>query len=303
MEAVRASLAATLEAGYDLLHIDCTADPILPPGETLGLHPLVERTLELLEWCEYHRRRLGLPPLCYEVGTEEIQGGLADLTRFRQLLEMLTKGCASRGLRGIWPRLVVAAVGTDLHTTAFDSDVASRVVGIAAEFGCLVKGHYTDNVSNPEAYPQTGMGGANVGPEFTEAEYHALSALAEEEEALIRQGKLRIPSGIVAALREAVVASGRWKKWLQPQERGRPFQELPEERQQWLVRTGCRYIWNKPKVRAARCRLYANHPAGEAKARAYVLDAIAEAVHKYFRAFRLRGTLDSIAARIRSCLS
>jgi hypothetical protein len=41
--------------------------------------------------------------------------------------------------------------------------------------GSYIKGHYTDDVANPEEYPLCGMGAANVGPEFTISEYRALA--------------------------------------------------------------------------------------------------------------------------------
>jgi hypothetical protein len=75
-------------------------------------------------------------------------------------------------------------VGTDLHTTSFDPAAARRLYATLAPLGSLAKGHYTDWVENPEAYPASGMGGANVGPEFTLEEYLALRDLEDREAAL-----------------------------------------------------------------------------------------------------------------------
>ncbi len=72
---------------------------------------------------------------------------------------------------------MVGKVGTDLHTTTFDPLVARQLTEIAKSYGSLIKGHYSDNVTNPEAYPESGMGAANVGPEFTEREYDGLIEL------------------------------------------------------------------------------------------------------------------------------
>lgn len=287
MQGVRESLAACLDAGYDLLHVDPTVDRTLPPGQPLPIEVVVERTLELMAFAESHRRQRGFAPVSYEVGTEEVHGGLADLTVFRAFLEGLKRGLAARGLGDVWPCFVVGKVGTDLHTTEFDPAVARALVAAARPYGCAIKGHYTDSVSNPEAYPEAGMGGANVGPEFTEAEYQALADLAGREAAGAR-------SGILEALRDAVVASGRWEKWRLPDEQGKDFSELSPERQGWLVRTGCRYIWSQPEVVAARQRLYANLEAAGERAEDFVLGRIGAVIHKYFRAFRLTGTLGPI---------
>jgi len=290
MQGVKDSLVACLEAGYDLLHIDPTVDRTLSAGAAMPIALVIERTLELIAHAEAHRRAQGLPPVSYEVGTEEVHGGLADLSVFAQFLEGLKHGLAARRLGDAWPCFVVGKVGTDLHTTLFDPVMAGELVARAAEHGSVIKGHYTDYVSNPEDYPRSGMGGANVGPEFTEVEYGALEQLVRREGELIAHGKVAQASGMMAALRAAVVASGRWGKWRQPEEVDLAFDQLSVERQGWLVRTGCRYIWAAPQVVAARKRLYANLDAAGEESEGVVLRAIGEAIKKYYREFGEEGT-------------
>jgi D-tagatose-1,6-bisphosphate aldolase subunit GatZ/KbaZ len=299
MQGVKDSLAACLDAGYDLLHVDPTVDRTLPKDQPMPIKLVIARTLELLRSAEEHRRRNDLPPVSYEVGTEEVHGGLADLSVFRRFLGGLKEGLHALGMADVWPCFVVGKVGTDLHTTEFDPAVARKLVGIAASYGSAIKGHYTDSVSNPEAYPEAGMGGANVGPEFTEAEYEALETLARREGELASGGKVTERSGIMEALREAVVASGRWEKWRLADEQGRRFDQLSPERQGWLVRTGCRYIWSQRSVIEARERLYANLAANGEEGEVLVLRAIGAVMHKYFRAFRLAGTLGRIEEALR----
>lgn len=297
MAGVKESLAACLEAGYDLLHVDPTVDRTLPKGQPMPIEMVIERTLELIEFAETHRRGNGLPPLSYEVGTEEVHGGLADMRVFRRFLDGLKDGLAEAGLADVWPCFVVGKVGTDLHTTEFDPEVARELVAVAAEYGSFIKGHYSDSVSNPDAYPPAGMGGANVGPEFTEAEYEALEELVAREKELAAAGKVAEKSGMMEALKSAVVASGRWEKWRQPEEEGKGFEELSPERQGWLVRTGCRYIWSEPEVVAARKRLYANVEGAGEKGEEVVLRRIADVMRKYYRAFGLEGTVGRIEGR------
>ena len=289
MQGVKDSLAACLDAGYDLLHVDPTVDRTRPPGAPMPIGLVISRTLELIEFGEIHRRGSGLPPVSYEVGTEEVHGGLADLSVFRQFLDGLRSGLAERGLSEVWPCFVVGKVGTDLHTTEFDPVVARQLTEAAVPYGSVIKGHYSDSVSNPEDYPKAGMGGANVGPEFTEAEYEALQQLAVREAELIAGGKVRERSGITEALRGAVVASGRWEKWRLADEQGLSFDQLSADRQGWLVRTGCRYVWTQPGVLAARAKLYANLREAGAEGESAVLTAVAAVMHKYFRAFGLVG--------------
>jgi tagatose-1,6-bisphosphate aldolase non-catalytic subunit AgaZ/GatZ len=286
MSEVRRSLTACLEAGYQLLHIDPTVDRRLPPGQPAPVPAVVERTIELIAHAEAERRQLRLPPIGYEVGTEEVHGGLVDFDNFESFLRELHAGLERRGLMAAWPCFVVAQVGTDLHTSSFDAAAARRLYDVVAPLGSLLKGHYTDFVDDPAAYPASGMGGANVGPEFTAEEFLALRDLDERDAALCRNRRLQ-PARFVGALEQAVVASGRWRKWLQPDERGRAFADLSPQRRLWLAQTGSRYVWTEPPVLAARRELYAHLSLVMPDPHAYVVDRVARAIDKYVTAFGL----------------
>ena len=163
---------------------------------------------------------------------------------------------------------------------------------VARQYGSVIKGHYSDGVTNPEAYPLSGMGAANVGPEFTEAEYKGLTELEIIEKNYHSQGKVARCSDIGLTLRNSVVNSGRWKKWLQPGEDSGNFENLSPERQDWLISTGCRYIWQNTEVLAARMQLYENLQAHGVLAEEIVLSIIESAMDKYFAAFNLRNLND-----------
>jgi len=299
MDGVKASLVACIDAGYELLHVDPTVDVRLAPGEIIDIHVVAQRTLELIDHAERHRRAVGMPRVSYEVGTEEVHGGLANMDNFRALLDDLKAGLLKLGYAAdtessadsasadVWPIFVVGKVGTDLHTTEFDAEVARGLSQAAAAYGSVIKGHYSDNVSNPEAYPLSHMGGANVGPEFTEIEHETLIALEAQESAIAIAVEVR--SNIAAVLEQAVERSGRWKKWLLPVEAGRPFAALSPERRAWLTRTGCRYIWTDPQVLAARQTLNRNLAPAGIDGEQVVISAIANRITTYFKAFNLLG--------------
>jgi tagatose-1,6-bisphosphate aldolase non-catalytic subunit AgaZ/GatZ len=287
MTLVKGSLEACVQAGYQLIHIDPTVDRILPPGDAVPLEVVVERTVELMAHTEQYRRRRNLPPVAYEVGTEEVHGGLVDEARFQHFLHVLKVKLDAKGLGYAWPCFVVAQVGTDLHTTFFDPSAAQRLYTTLAPLGSLAKGHYTDWVENPEAYPASGMGGANVGPEFTAAEYLALRDLEAQEQAWQVNHPEQERSHFMDRLSQEVVGSGRWMKWLQPAEKGLAFEELPPSRQAWLVQTGSRYIWTAPDVVAARQQLYQNLKLVLSDPQGYVVDAIGRVVEGYIRKFNL----------------
>lgn len=291
MQKVKTSIEACIRAGYQLLHIDPTVDRTLPAGQLLPIELVVERTVELIGHAEAFRIANDLPRLAYEVGTEEVHGGLVDEHRFEDFLQRLRIKLAENNLSQSWPCLLVAQVGTDLHTTAFNRQAAQRLYTILAPLGSLVKGHYTDWVETPEAYPAAGMGAANVGPEFTAREYDTLGELEVQE----KQYSVRSPhsrSFFMETLQSVVIESGRWKKWLLPDENGSGFEGLAPERKEWLLKTGSRYIWTDAKVASARKTLYRNLERQGIYAHAYVIERITQVIEKYIRAFCLRESVD-----------
>lgn len=289
---VKKSFEASVEAGYDLIHVDPTIDITLAAGQHIAIETVAAHTIGLVEFTERFRISGGYPRIAFEVGTEEVHGGLADMETFRKFLRLVKTGLAERGLSYVWPCFVVGKVGTDLHTTTFDPDTAKELTKVAREYGSVIKGHYTDGVTNPEAYPLSGMGAANVGPEFTITEYNGLVELEKLEKQYFSEGKIARCSDIGLILHKAVVESGRWKKWLQPGEESGNFENITLERQEWLISTGCRYIWQNAEVLAARAHLYYNLESHGILAEEIVLSNIECAMDKYFAAFNLKNLND-----------
>ena len=292
MNGVKKSFEAAVLAGYDLIHVDPTVDINVPKGEIIDIHLVAARTVELIAHVEKFRKDRGLAPISYEVGTEEVHGGLADETTFDTFIRELKKGLISVGLPDIWPCFIVGKVGTDLDTTVFDGEVAKKLTAKVRPLGSYIKGHYTDDVANPEEYPLCGMGAANVGPEFTISEYRALCELEDLETQASAEGRVAVPSRMRETLRDEVHASHRWEKWLHEDEQGKDLGELTPERQDWIVATCCRYIWQQPRPLAARSFLYDNLSRLGIDAEGIVLGRIERDMDKYFRAFNLIGLND-----------
>lgn len=280
MAEVKTTLEACIDAGYALLHIDPTVDIRLGNEEPIPIDLVVERTLDMIEHSENYRKKKNLPPISYEVGTEEVHGGLANMDSFEQFLEGLDSGLKEKGLEDSWPCFVVGKVGTDLHTTLFDPDVARQLTSRVKPYGALIKGHYSDYVDNPEDYPLSGMGGANVGPEYTEEEFIALMELVKLEK------KVGKDSGLQDALKNAVIDSNRWQKWLSKEEKGKDFDDLTDQRQLWLIRTCSRYIWTEDQVVRSRKQLYKNLD-GYRDADAFVIWHLKKSIMKYYHNFNL----------------
>ena len=287
MEGVKRSYEAALLAGYELIHVDPTVDRFLPKGKIIDIEVVAARTIELITHIENFRKERGMAPIAYEVGTEEVHGGLADMSVFNKFLGLLKEGLAKNGCADAWPCFVVGKVGTDLHTTFFDPVVAKDLTSTVACYGSFIKGHYTDDVENPEEYPLSGMGAANVGPEFTVAEYNALEELEAVEDQLYAEGRVPMHSHMTAILKRLVVDSGRWKKWVHGNESPDDFASITPDRQRWLIQTGARYIWQKPEAVAARRMLYDNLALNGIDAESIVLSTIERAIDKYYVAFNL----------------
>ncbi len=282
MSWIKKSFEAALLAGYDLLHIDPTVD--IFSGQ-IKIETVVERTIELISYVEKFRKLKKIKPISYEVGTEEVHGGLADMAIFKKFLELLKDGLAKAGLDYVWPSFIVGKVGTDLHTTTFDPAVAKKIVEIAKDYNSYIKGHYTDFVSNPEDYPKSGMGAANVGPEFTILEYDGLKELCAIEDKLYKEDKIGCRSNFKEILEKAVLDSNRWKKWLKDDEKD--LGSLSNERKEWIIKTSCRYVWALPEVRCAQNKLYRNLELNGIDAENWVIMKVEESMDKYFRAFNL----------------
>lgn len=287
MDGVKKSFEDAVMAGYDLIHVDPTVDIFLDKNENISIEIVASRTVELIKHIEDFRKKNMIQKISYEVGTEEVHGGLADEKTFDTFLHLLKEGLKEANLADVWPCFIVGKVGTDLHTTTFDADVAAALTKKVKPLGSLIKGHYSDGVTNPEAYPLSGMGAANVGPEFTISEYEALIELENIEVELYAKNRIALKSNIKELLWSAVIESKRWIKWLSDSEKGLAFEKLSPERQDWLISTGCRYIWQKPEVVISRYRLYENLRSNGYEAEEIVLSRIEKDMDKYFRSFNL----------------
>ncbi|HPP13088.1 MAG TPA: class II D-tagatose-bisphosphate aldolase, non-catalytic subunit, partial [bacterium] len=78
------SYRADLQAGFHLLHIDPTRRKNTTPAQ------VIQDTLFLMARIEAMRKSLSLPPVDYEIGTEENYAGVMSAGVFRRFLQQLT---------------------------------------------------------------------------------------------------------------------------------------------------------------------------------------------------------------------
>lgn len=220
MAGVKKSFEAAVEAGYDLIHVDPTVDIYVPNGEIIDIRVVVERTVELIAHVERFRRAKGLPAISYEVGTEEVHGGLADQTTFDRFLTGLKEGLQRPG----WPTCGPAsswARWAPTCTPRLSIPMWRGTLRPGAALRQLHQGTLYRRCEQSRAISVVRMGAANVGPEFTMSEYDALAELEVKEQEMDREGRVAQLSHITDVLKRLVCDSNRWRKWLHGDEAGR----------------------------------------------------------------------------------
>jgi len=280
---LKVSLASALDAGFNHFHIDAGID-FDSDFKQVSIEILVTRSLALIQYIEKIRIQKSYSAVSYEVGTEGKMSENQEVKEFKYFLKLLKTKLKENDLDYVFPEFVVANIATDLHTNQFDKELTTEYVAICKQFSCLLKAHYTDNIKNPEDFPKIGVGGANVGPEFTEIEYKTILSLEKKEKKLFSTGKIGQTSAIKQTLWDAVIKSQKWKKWLLLGEE-KDFSKINLQRQEWLVKTGCRYIWKQPQVIKSRELLTNNLKIINIEVDEILLNTIEKAMDKYYRAF------------------
>lgn len=280
-----------LNAGFDVLHVDATEDPRV--DGPLALEEIARRTVELIAAIERERERGDHSEVYYEVGTEEIAGGMTDPADFAAFLDLLEEQLEAE-VPGAFDRVIFAVgqVGTTMRidmTNEFAPEKAAELVDIADERGLFVKTHFTDWLPTEtlERFPELGIGAANVGPEFAAAIAEALADLERTERRLIDEaGEADRASEFMETFETAAVRDAPWKKYapadLDADER-EPYAD--QHRREIALCVG-RYVLSNPEVAAARERLYENvEEFGSVDPDAVVTERVRETIDRYVRAF------------------
>ena len=288
------SIEACIKAGYDLLHIDATVDITLERGKKLSIGDVVERTVMLIEYAEEIRKKEGVQKLSYEVGTEEVHGGITSPELFEKFIIELRIKLKERGLEEIWPCFIVGDIGTyPMLENKLDAEKSKILVNIAKAYNLHVKGHYTDFVLNPEEYPNTGIAAANIGPELAYSEYLALNSLANVEKKLFYSGKIPELSNIMEELDKLIIESGRWRKWLREEEIN--WEKIPHNMRQWLFGTSARYVLSDQQIINRINKLGDNLEKYGINVNERLNKSIKDILIRYSKAFNLKNTCFKMA--------
>jgi tagatose-1,6-bisphosphate aldolase non-catalytic subunit AgaZ/GatZ len=292
MDLGRRSFRHDIRAGFNFLHIDPTK---CPHDHTRG--DLVRWTLELMRFCEEVRAEEGKPEIEYEVGTDDIKGGLTSAEEFEGFLDELFEELSKEKLPR--PTCVVGQTGTltkmDRNVGRFDIESTRRLIEIASRYGLFFKEHNADYLPYGACveHPRVGLAAANVAPEFGLVETDALLRYAELESRLLTEGR---PSRLEEALARLTFETAPWVKWLTDdlKAKGREELERSEPARRQISRVTGHYVFPKPAVRAARASLARNlaRECGGLDLEREILAAVKASIRRYAILFNLSGALD-----------
>lgn len=285
-----------IEAGFDIIHVDATEDPRV--DGILDLEEVADRTADLIISTERYRNRQGLPRVYYEVGTEEIVGGMTDPESFEKFIDLLKYKLPSNHDSAIDKLMfVVGQVGTTMRIDMendFDPDQAKKLVEIVSENDLFLKVHYTDWLEDAVLgkFPEIGIGAANVGPEFAAALIEGLESLEEKEmDSLEGMGKSVGPSNFMGILKEESLEHSPWKKFVPPEVDEDETEEYAEKNSRDIAVCVGRYAMNNRRVREAREKMFENLEKFSSvdDPERVLIESVKESIGRYIREFNLIG--------------
>ncbi|MCX8082422.1 MAG: class II D-tagatose-bisphosphate aldolase, non-catalytic subunit [bacterium] len=279
------SFLSDLHAGFDILHIDPTKNPFLKDGSD-STDVIVEDTVSLIMAIEKERIKHNIPPVSYEVGTEDIKGGLTQPEKFQKFLYNLKNKLKDNSLP--LPDLIVGQTGTltklDENYGFFQPDVAKELSVIAKEQGCLLKEHNADYLDEEtlKMHPVLGISTVNVAPEFGVTETKALIRLSYQTPAGKKFREL---------LKEKVFSEPRWRKWLPENIKNisdRDFKSDPALCYKVLVSCGHYYI-EREDVIETKEKMFQNISKNGFDPEKEILGSIKQSILRYVHAFNMSG--------------
>lgn len=300
MELGKKSYLEDLINGFDLLHIDPTKDPYVV-GKSIEMDVVLNRTIELIEYVETERKARNLPPISYEVGTEETNGGLTSQDSYDVFIKKLTEELEEKELP--LPCFIVGQTGTLTRLTEnvgkFDAITSKKLADTAKKYGVGLKEHngdYLDDAILLE-HPALGITAMNVAPEFGTVETQAYLKLIVVENELYKDGLISEKSNLEKVIKEESVKSGRWKKWMVEGKDKLSFEEVlkDEELTYLITEISGHYTFNNDSVKSEIQNLFGNLSKADINGEKYVIDKIKDSIDKYVKCFNLEGFTSKVS--------
>ncbi|MCC0632877.1 class II D-tagatose-bisphosphate aldolase non-catalytic subunit [Clostridioides sp. ZZV15-6388] len=299
MELGKKSYLADIEAGFDLLMIDPTKDPF-EMGKVIPLDIVLERTVELIEYCEKERKRLNFPEIGYEVGTEETNGGLTSTETYETFITRLKVELEKRDLP--MPTFIVGQTGTLTRKTeqvgTFNFKNAYDLAQMAKKYGVGLKEHngdYLDDVTLLEHIPSQIIA-TNVAPQYGTEETRAYLKLAEVERKLKEEGLIEKTSNIRHVLLVDAIECGRWRKWVMGEQKSLTTEEIFKDEviSNEILDIAGHYTFNNDDVKREIEVLYSNLSKNNIDGQRFVVDHIKRPLRDYAECYNLKGVTTRI---------
>lgn len=299
MKLGKLSYKTDIEAGFDLLMIDPTKDPF-EIGKVIPLDTVLERTVELIEYCEKVRKEAGLPEIGYEVGTEETNGGLTSTEKYETFITRLEVELTKRRLP--MPTFIVGQTGTLTRKTeqvgTFNFKNAYDLAQMAKKYGVGLKEHngdYLDDVTLLEHIPSE-ITATNVAPQYGTVETRAYLHLAAVEAKLVEYGLVKEASKTRDVLLVHAIKSERWRKWMVGDQTKLTVDEImkDEELSEEILDIAGHYTFNDDEVKTEIQKMYANLAEHHIDGNRYVIDSIKRPIRDYAECYNLKGVTSRI---------
>lgn len=302
MELGKKSYKYDLKNGFDLLHIDPTKDPYIV-GKVIDMNVNLNRTIELIETAENERKAMNLPPVSYEVGTEETNGGLTSSENYEAFIKKLNEKLDEKNLPH--PAFIVGNTGTLTRLTEnvghVDPASCKNLSSIAKKYHVGLKEHNGDYLDDAILlqHPAWGVTAMNVAPEFGTVETQSYLKLAEVEDSLYQEGLLSEKSNIALVLTTESVKSGRWKKWMVDGKDKLSIEEILQDKDlaHLITEISGHYTFNNPAVKNEIQKLYNNLRQSGIDGERYVINKIKDSIDNYVKAFNLEGLTSKLLTK------
>lgn len=300
MELARRSYQIDMDAGFDLLHIDPTKDPYVV-GKVIDIELVLSRTVELIRFCEEYRKANNLKEFFYEVGTEETNGGLTDISAYEGFIVELNKRLLAASLPQ--PLFIVGQTGTLTRLTKnvghFNDKQSAELSAISTRYGVGLKEHNGDYLPDDILLKHPGLGitAMNVAPAYGTIETRAYLKLAEVEKDLAAKGFIQSASNLKSVLTRECVLSHKWEKWMTDEHKNKSEEQIfnePELLKEILELSG-HYNYEKPDVVKEMKTLFANLRSFGVEPDRYVVNKIKDMIQNEAECFNMPGLTSRVA--------
>lgn len=300
MALARRSYQVDMDAGFDLLHIDPTKDPYVV-GKVIDIELVLSRTVELIRFCEEYRKANNLKEFFYEVGTEETNGGLTDVSAYEGFIIELNKRLAAESLPQ--PLFIVGQTGTLTRLTKnvghFNDKQSAVLSAISTRHGVGLKEHNGDYLPDEILLKHPGLGitAMNVAPAYGTIETRAYLKLAEVEKDLAAKGFIKSASDLKTVLTRECVLSHKWEKWMTDEHKNKSEEQIfnePELLKEILELSG-HYNYEKPAVVKEMQTMFANLKSFGVEPERYVVNKIKDMIQNEAECFNMPGLTTRVA--------